>query len=379
MTREIRISKIQCKCLTTYSNFHIRGPNAKKENSKKSIAKKLTKKSSKKENVHVVMMSDFLDGDTAIHMVGDTDDFPGPMNRMSMEKIMGQLTRKLQTLNLTEEELQQVDLASLLNSMPTPQTNDPREQAQELVYSAFESHDPKQQVAIAKKALKLDPDSVDALVILAEHASRHVFDAIDGYRKAVQAGERNLGEEFFKQNAGHFWAIHETRPYMRAMEQLADVLRSVVMDQQGHKAFDQINLEALEIYQKMLRLNPGDNQGVRYKLLYFLLELDRDDEAEKLYNEYRDDFSAWWKYGRALLDFRKQGDTAKSRKSLAAAVTYNKHFPQYLLGRKRFPPAPPGHYGVGDANEAAYYMNSSFHVWQKTPGAVDWVEEYIDR
>ena len=59
------------------------------------------------------------------------------------------------------------------------------------------------------------------------------------------------------------------------------------------------------------------------------------------------------------------GDTAKSRKSLAAAVTYNKHFPQYLLGLKRFPTAPPGHYGVGDANEAAYYMNSSYHVWQK--------------
>jgi hypothetical protein len=57
------------------------------------------------------------------------------------------------------------------------------------------------------------------------------------------------------------------------------------------------------------------------------------------------------------------------------AIEYNKHFPQYLLGIKRFPSAPPGHYSISDANEADYYMNSSFLVWQSTPGAVDWVEK----
>lgn len=348
---------------------------AKKKTSKKATAGKTDKKSSKKTNV-VFMQSGELDDGTMIHMVGDADGVPA--NSMALEKVMRQMVQKLQSLNLTEEELEQVDFASLLNSMPPPTANSPKEKAQELIYSAFESDDPKQQIVIAKKALKLDPDNVDALVILAEHTSRYVFDAIAGYRKAIQAGERSLGEEFFKHNTGHFWAIHETRPYMRAMEQLADILRGVAnadTPADHKKTFDHINLESLEIYQKMLRLNPGDNQGIRYKLLYFLLELNRDDESEKLYGEYHDDHSAWWLYGRALLDYRKQGDTAKSRKSLAVAIEYNKHFPLYLLGIQRFPSVPPGHYGIGDANEAVYYMNSSFLVWQSTPGAIDWVEK----
>lgn len=319
------------------------------------------------------MQSAHVDDDTVIHMVGDTDGIPDPANSMMMEKFMRQITQKLQSLDLTQEELEQVDLTSLLNSMPPPTATTPQEKAQELIYSAFESSDPKRQVAIAQKALKLDPDNVDALTILAEHSSRNVFEAITGYRNAVRAGERSLGEEFFEQNAGHFWAIPETRSYMRAQEELAGILRGVAASHS--KLFEKANLEALEIYQKLLRLNPGDNQGIRYKLLYFLLELDRDDEAEKLYGEYHDDFSAWWKYGKALLDYRKQGDTSASRKSLAAAIKYNKYFPQYLLGIRRFPPAPPGHYGIGDANEAVYYMDSSYHVWQNTPEAIDWVEK----
>ena len=109
------------------------------------------------------------------------------------------------------------------------------------------------------------------------------------------------------------------------------------------------------------------------------MELDQDDEAEKLYKEYKDDYSAWWLYGRALLDYRKQGDTAKSQKSLAKAIEYNKHFPAYLLGRKKFPAKPPGHYGSGDACEAAYYMDDSIPVWAKTSGVIDWIRKCIDK
>ena len=344
------------------------------------MAKKKTKKKAvnqpEKDKVNVVFMSDLPDNNTAIHIVGDASDFSGPPNSKSMEKIMQDVVKKLQSLDLSEDELENVDLAKLLNSMPVPTATTPKEKAQELIVTAFESNDPKKQVEVARKALKIDPDNVDALVILAEHASTDVFQAISGYRKAIQAGERSLGEDFFREHEGHFWAIHETRPYMRAMEELAGILRSVSRSQGVLATVDE---EVLAIYQKMLRLNPGDNQGIRYKLLYFLLEQGKDKDAESLYNEYLDDHSAWWIYGRALLDFRKYGDTDVSRKSLRKAIRYNKYFPLYLLGRKRFPASPPGHYGVGDANEAAYYMNTSFHIWQATPNAIRWIANCLDK
>ena len=245
---------------------------------------------------------------------------------------MRQIGQKLESLELTEEEFQTVDLMSLLDSMPTPQADSPKDKAQELIYSAYETSDSKKQVAIARKALKLDPDNVDALLIAAQ--ARNSFDTVSGYREAVRAGERSLGKNFIEEHAGYFWGMHETRPYMRALERLAANLRMFAGEEEGLES----NLvEAKEIYQKMLWLNPGDNQGVRYSLLYVLLELDQDDEAEKLYKQYKDDYSAWWLYGRALLDYRKQGDTAVSQKSLAKAIEYNKHFPLYLLERKKCP------------------------------------------
>jgi len=341
-----------------------------KKTTTKKVAKKSAKKSSKKKAVHV-LMSDALDDDTMIHVVGDADDLPGSFNRMSMEKIMRQIGRKLESLNLTDDELQEVDLMALLNSMPAPPSDDSEDKAQELVYSAYESSDPKKRTALAKKALKVDPDNVDAHLILADDPVQSVFGAVSCYREAVAAGERKLGKDFIEQHAGHFWGIPETRPYMRALECLAGNLRCTAAGRE--EGFEEMNLEVLEIYQKMLRLNPGDNQGIRYKLLYHLIELGRDNEAEKLYKQYHDDESAWWRYGRALLDYRKQGDTEKSRKSLAAAIEYNKHFPPYILGIRRFPDAPPGHYGIGDANEAAYYMNDSMLAWENTPGAIDWI------
>ena len=347
---------------------------AKKKSTKKSAKKASTKKTGQSK-APVVHLSEMEVGNNVFQMVGDTSGLEN-MNPMMMEKIMQGISKKLESLNLSEEEMEQIDLAELLNSMSVPKAETPQEKARELIYTAYETSDPKKMVAIARKALKLDPDNVDALVILAEHTTTNVFEAIDGYRRAIAAGERSLGEEFFKANEGHFWAIHETRPYMRALEELAGILRSVSYECGGSENLDN---EVVTIYQKMLRLNPGDNQGIRYRLFYRLLEVGRDEDAEKLYKDYSDDGSAWWMYGRVLLDFRKSGDTAKSRKSLKEAVKYNKHFPLFLLGRKRFPATPPGHYGIGDANEAAYYMNDSFEIWQKTPDIMEWLAGFLDK
>ena len=77
------------------------------------------------------------------------------------------------------------------------------------------------------------------------------------------------------EDAGHFWGILETRPYMRARLGLAHPSgpRAGVTRRSRH-------------LQDMLRLNPGDNQGVRYTLAGFLLFLDRDDDLARLLQQY---------------------------------------------------------------------------------------------
>ena len=74
---------------------------------------------------------------------------------------------------------------------------------------------------LAKRALKLDPNCVDALVVMTDLDARSTQAIIAGLQNAVAAGERALGARFIKENTGHFWGLLDTRPYMRAMERLA--------------------------------------------------------------------------------------------------------------------------------------------------------------
>ena len=55
------------------------------------------------------------------------------------------------------------------------------------------------------------------MIILAQAASgTNHQELIEHMRRIVETGQRTLGEQFFKENRGHFWGILETRPYMRA-------------------------------------------------------------------------------------------------------------------------------------------------------------------
>ena len=167
----------------------------------------------------------------------------------------------------------------------------------------------------------------------------------------------------FRRDAGHFWVALETRPYMRARLGLAHVLWTV-----GRRD------EAVQHLQDMLRLNPGDNQGVRYTLAGFLLFLDRDDDLDQLLRQYPDEDSAAWAYTRALLAFRQQGDTIEARRLLKAARKTNKHVPAYLLGAE-VPARPAAALLSAPATRAKplEYIGSFMAGWKSTPGAVAWL------
>jgi hypothetical protein len=125
----------------------------------------------------------------------------------------------------------------------------------------------------------------------------------------------------------------------------------------------------------MLRLNPNDNQGVRYTLAGFLLFLDRDDDLDRLLEQYPDEASAAWAYTKALLAFRQHGDTPEARQLLKEARKANSHVPAYLLGEKFPPTEPPGYYSPGDESEALNYVGGFLAAWKSTPGAVAWLRE----
>ena len=230
------------------------------------------------------------------------------------------------------------------------------------MYQAFGTPDPEQRVKLAKQALDLSPDCADAYVLLAENTKSRK-EALDLFEKGVAAGERALGPKAFQEEVGHFWSLLETRPYMRAREGLASKFWTI-----GRRD------EAIKHLQDMLRLNPGDNQGVRYTLAGWLLAEGRDEELARLLKEY-DEGSTNWAYTKALVAFRQNGDTPETRKLLNVAQKANKHVPAYLLGRKPLPQERPSYYSPGDQNEAVFYVGTARSGWKETRGATAWLKE----
>jgi tetratricopeptide (TPR) repeat protein len=124
----------------------------------------------------------------------------------------------------------------------------PLERAQDKMYEAWKAQTRKARSRLAREALAISPDCADAYVLPAEEMARTPDEALKLYEEGMRAGERALGPEAFTEDVGNFWGILETRPYMRARAGVAECLLEM-----GEAA------RAVEHYQELLRLNPGDN------------------------------------------------------------------------------------------------------------------------
>jgi tetratricopeptide (TPR) repeat protein len=233
--------------------------------------------------------------------------------------------------------------------------------AQELIYDAWEEGTARRRVALAKKALAITPLCADAYALLAGHAEPGSDEELDLWRHGLEAGKAALGEAAFDEYLGSFWGFLETRPYMRARHGLAQALwRRGARD------------EAIDHLRDMLRLNPNDNQGIRYTLASYLVETERDQDLAALLALYQEGGAAWT-WTAALVAFRRAGDCLKSRKLLAEALASNTHVLPYLSGKRRLPKQVPPYIGVGDDDEAVYYVTEFGAGWTLTPSALEWL------
>ena len=287
-------------------------------------------------------------------------------NALRMEGDLSELVKHLQDQNFDSMEEMQAYLDTLTGrplSESLPQKRGRKsnaEKAQELVYEAYES-EPEKGLRLIEKALKLDPQNVDALLFVAEfqddpqQAQAYCQRAYDFARGA-------FSEEDFEEMKGHFWGIHETRPYMRAKESLAEFLY-----------LNGSENEAIAHLWEMLELNPSDNQGMRYVLAVLLVEQNYLKDYLKLYKRYKDDMFVQWLYVYALYLFKSEGKSAKSNKALKAVYKANPFLIEFMTGQRDIPEDMPEAYSLGSIEEAIVTLQDSGRLWLKDERAMMWL------
>ena len=213
---------------------------------------------------------------------------------------------------------------------------------------------------LAKEAIELDPDFCEPWLILSAQQSADIS-KIPLLEKAVQAGERELGPEFFSKNAGRFGQFPEAETYLDARITLAGEL---LVDEQ----FD----AGIAHLQALLQLDRSEGNEVRQSLSEALLFADRLDELDELLNksDFRNDLNTEWQYTRTLLSYRREGDTETARNQLARAVDQNPLVAKLLTGRglTRVAFAPDK---MMEAMEIAKVLGES---WHEANGALAWLK-----
>ena len=196
-----------------------------------------------------------------------------------------------------------------------------REQAEETLQEGLELLDAGDEEAAGRsffKSIEIDPTYADGYNHLGNIALRRADwkQAESLYQKALRLAEPEVKDI----PKGGFWGILESRPYMRALHGL------------GLTAWKdgRIN-EAISIFEQMLKLNPNDNQGVRYLIGPLFHQKGETAEAFKWYRKNIDDPHNIYNYGLALFQQKK---TEQAIEILILAISSNPYVAPLLLGRR---------------------------------------------
>jgi len=287
-----------------------------------------------------------------------------------MQAMMSQIQDIVEGKDLSMDELKNYFTGRTMDEIAAEArglARSPESLAMDLVYQAHEASTTKKAVHLAEKALDIDPNCAEAFLVLEEHLSEDPLESLDFFDQAVEASERSLGEEFFKENKGMFWGLHETRPYMRAQLYKAQILWELRRQS-----------EAIQTCWRLLELNPNDNQGVRYVLFDYLLTDHRYEDVEKLLSRYQDDAGANWQWNLTLYRFATKGeDDRLAIEQAKKAHQENSYVVEYLTGKSEFPDEIPASYSFGSRDEAICYLADSTPAWLNTPGALIWLKNLI--
>ncbi len=164
------------------------------------------------------------------------------------------------------------------------------------------------------------------------------------------------------------WMIADNRPVLRSLFRLMDI--------EGTRAN---SAQACSLAERLLRINPGDNHGLRYQLAGDYLARGDNEACVRLAAAYGDDPGPELRFNEALALFRL-GRARNAGIALQRADSTSPRVKAYLLP-KRVRKPKMSDIGVSfDGDDRAWlYRDSARGLWEETPGALEWAKKVLQR
>ena len=161
------------------------------------------------------------------------------------------------------------------------------------------------------------------------------------------------------------WVIADNRP----------ALRGLVRTFQWRLARNERD-SAVITAERLMELNRDDNHGLRFMLMNEYLRGGQDAKALALAEQYPHDLAPETRFGAVLALVRMQR-MQDAEHTLHTAHSDLPKTAQYLLpARIRRPKLQQGTIEVGGDDQAWFYRDEMRSVWQRTPGALEWLRAH---
>ena len=186
---------------------------------------------------------------------------------------------------------------------------------------------------------------------------------------AVGIGLHALPQKFSWKTARLEWPWLENRPFLRAYHSLG-------VWNLDNARYD----EAIEIFRRLLSVNPNDNQGVRHLLPHCWFEKNAPARIVTHCRKYRDDIAPEILYSEALALVRL-GRNEEARTALEHCVAELPLVGRELLKKRHRRPKSvlEGYISPGGADQAYYYWKEFGKYWSETESALELLRQVMKR
>lgn len=286
------------------------------------------------------------------------------MNRQT-EKMMKIIQQLIEEKGLTsEKEINEFLKNEVMNKAPEDFEYEETDEdiALDLVAQAYVEKSNYDAVRLIDEALSYDKNCIEAYVFLAGVQS-HPFLSKHFLKIGVKIGKKLFSKEFLNEHKDHLWAMHEVRPFIKAMFGVAEA--NYYLDQSD---------KARKTLEYLLEICPEDNIGSRDFLMKILLEEGEFEEYKKIQDRFDEDCMATMQFNKVFYSFFMDEDLEKTKYLLEAAKKTNKHIVKKLLNPK-LKVQVSNRITLGGIEEADSYCAFYREIWQNDAELIHWLKQ----